>query len=448
MRIDLASQIAPMFHNRFNSKILHQIDKGGRGGTKTSKNAIKINKDILENPKTNVIVIRRYAKDNRQSTYKELVRSFGRLGITLKDKVNLWKSPLQITYGDANIYFAGLDDYESLKGMIPDKNAINIIWFFEVTQFRGDYEMAQVVATFSRGNPDYFYCLYEYNPHPNLSHWTYDWLEKMKKRDDCIVNHSTYEDLPYRLQQEWLGPVFINEAQAIKELDYEQYKSIYLGLPARLKGAIYKKFNAIEHNKNLPYSDMFYTIGVDYGETDATTFYHTGFGHRLKYIAVHDEYYHKNSGIDQKDINDYCNDFFEFASECYEKHQQPMIVEVDSASKSFRSVLQKECYRRNVRYLDIKGVNKTKKKEKSKSAIQERIDLTNLMLGCEDYLRIDKKCSKLILALDTCEYNPKGERIDDGTYNIDSMDGFEYSWLKQFKNIEEGIMIAKGVKGE
>lgn len=451
MSYDFAEEVAPMFHDTFNSHKMHQIDKGGRGSTKTSKNDNKIWKDILENPGTNVVVVRRYAKDNRGSTFRELKRAASRLGIKLESRKHLWYSPLEIRWKDeatkktSHIYFAGLDDYESLKGMIPDEDTINIIWFFEASQYRGDFDMQQVIATFSRGKPKYFYCLYEFNPHPNLSHWSYDWLKKMEKRDDAHIRHTTYEDLPQELQDEWLGDVFIKEAQAIKALDYEQYKSIYLGLPARLKGAIYKRFNMALYNHQLVYSDIFYSIGVDYGETDATVFTHTGFGSNMRSVNVHAEWYHKNKGVDQKDINDYADGFFEFASHCHEQHGKPMIVFVDSASKSFYTLLNNEARRRRVKYLDIRKVNKTKKTKNQKGAIQERIDLTNLMYGCEGYLNIDEGCKNLLMAFETVEYNDRGDRIDDGSYNIDSLDSFEYSWLEWYKEIEQGIIHTKGV---
>lgn len=446
MNIQLDKEIAPMFHDTFNSKVMHQVLKGGRGSTKTGRNKLKIPMTILENPGTNVVVLRRYAVDNRKSTYKELKKGFKMLGVKLRNKKELSYSPLMIRYKKSEIYFAGMEDYESVKGMIPEENEINILWFFEISQFKNEYDMQQIIATFTRGNPKFFICIYEYNPHPNLSHWTYEWVKKMEKREDAFVSHTTYLDLPKKLQDEWLGKYFIKEAEAIKELDYEQYKSIYLGLPARLKGAIYKRFKMDKYNKELVYDSLFYTIGVDYGETDATTFCHTGFGRHMNSVKSYDEYYHKNSGESQKDINDYCNDFFKFAAECHDKHGKPMIVYVDSASKSFRMIITNEAARRRIGYLDIRAVNKRKKKEKSSTAIQERINTTNLMLGVDNYLQIDKSCIKLLLALETCEYNSKGERIDDGSYNIDSMDAFEYSWLEHLTDIEEGILNLKGVK--
>ena len=58
--IDLKNIIAPHFYQTFNSKKPHQIYKGGRGSTKTSMIAIKINEFNLEYKECNAIIIKRY----------------------------------------------------------------------------------------------------------------------------------------------------------------------------------------------------------------------------------------------------------------------------------------------------------------------------------------------------------------------------------------------------
>ena len=58
--VDLKDLIAPHFYNTFNSKKPHQIYKGGRGSTKTSMIALKINEFNLEYKVCNAIVIKRY----------------------------------------------------------------------------------------------------------------------------------------------------------------------------------------------------------------------------------------------------------------------------------------------------------------------------------------------------------------------------------------------------
>ena len=60
MKISLKSEIAPHFWGSFKSKLPHQIDLGGRGSTKTSKNALKIAYHTIKEDKCSVIVLRKY----------------------------------------------------------------------------------------------------------------------------------------------------------------------------------------------------------------------------------------------------------------------------------------------------------------------------------------------------------------------------------------------------
>ena len=73
--IDIKDIIAPHFYSTFNSKKRHQIDKGGRGSTKTSKIAIKINYFNLVYRNCNAIIIKRYQNTIRNSVFKEIKRA-------------------------------------------------------------------------------------------------------------------------------------------------------------------------------------------------------------------------------------------------------------------------------------------------------------------------------------------------------------------------------------
>ena len=78
MRVRIKDIIAPHFWGTFNSKITHQIDKGGRGSTKTSKNSIKIDYHCLSEEKCSAVIIRRYQNTLRNSVYKEIKRGLAR----------------------------------------------------------------------------------------------------------------------------------------------------------------------------------------------------------------------------------------------------------------------------------------------------------------------------------------------------------------------------------
>ena len=111
----LSSIIAPSFWNTFNSKKSRQIDEGGRGSTKTSKNALKVNFHCLSEEKCSAIVIREYQNTLRDSVYKEIRRALKRLGLIENVDYNCSLQPLRVKLNNGNnIYFAGADDYEKL----------------------------------------------------------------------------------------------------------------------------------------------------------------------------------------------------------------------------------------------------------------------------------------------------------------------------------------------
>lgn len=80
----LSEIIAPSFWKTFNSLKPRQIDKGGRGSTKTSKNALKIVvhcQDEKNKSACSAIIIRKYQNTLRDSVYKEIKRAMKRIGM-------------------------------------------------------------------------------------------------------------------------------------------------------------------------------------------------------------------------------------------------------------------------------------------------------------------------------------------------------------------------------
>jgi len=446
----------------FNSKKLHQIDKGGRNSLKSSKNEVKVGLTMLGDPNCEVAIIRQNHVDHRDTTFAGLKIGFERLGYPLRAKRDypLGKTgTLYIRTPQGNyVHFAGMNDPESIKGIRPTQlnNAIKILWLFEITQFKSEYAMNQVIATFLRGKKDYFMILYEYNPHAKSSHWTYEWLRKMKQRTDTYIQHTNYNDLPDWQQQEWLGELSIQEINALKEIDYEQYKNIYLGLTANLVGTIYKKFNSSHVGKCglSPYMKM--DIGVDYGVTDATVFTARGTLAGFNGIEIPMSYYHKNGksqGVYLQE--DYLDRFFEFADKVYNEYGVATTVWVDSANKDFKDTLEREIVRRGVWYLVIGRLNKLKRldktntkrgeiRKKDDSALQGRINLMNRMLGA-GFITIDPSNEELIPAIIEAEYDKNNDRLDDGTVNVDSLDSLEYSWLDDMEIIDDKIFMKRGV---
>ena len=451
MQVRISDLIAQPHLEHFNSRKLHQIDKGGRAGYKSSKNAIKIAIQMLADPSCEVVVVRQDYSDHKDSTFAQLKWAFEKLGLPLKAGENypqgndLWIRLPQGNY----VHFKHMKEIDKLKGTMPTnpRNQIKIVWYFEITQFKSDWYINEANATFMRGKKDYLYLMYEYNDHPKRSHWTYEWVKKMERNTDAYVRHTNFNDAPIEQQEAFLGEIMLSEISRLKEIDFEQYKSTYLGEPANIHGTIYKKFNMDTHVYDVsrnPDEYLKFTVGVDYGETDATTFTLTGLLRGFNGVRVLKHYYHKNGrNIGNKGIEEYTNDLLTFLEETHLEFGKFITVEVDSAAKHFWSFVNKEKIRRMLGYFKIVPTNKQPKGQKEYSSIEERIKVANLMFGA-DYIGIDTSCKELVKSIDESERDEKGNRRDDGSVNVDSIDSWEYSWMQDIPQITNAILRQRG----
>lgn len=360
--VRLKEEIAPHFWNTFNSKIMHQVDSGGRGSTKSSKNALKISLHCLEEENCCAVVVRRYQKSLRNSVYKEIKRALKRLECEEKIDYIAYKSPLEVNLlneNKNNVYFAGGDDYEKIKGMIDENKTIKIVWFEEITEFDSPDELDQIIATFSRGNDDWFIVLYSYNPPKNKYHWVNQWAEKMSLKKNCIITHSDYRTVP----EKWLGRMFLEEAKEMQENDEKRYRWIYLGEVIGLEGLIYNpdlveyvKEDYLEKNNiKILYID----ISIDSGhQTSATATGGFGYGSDGYWYLLDTYYYSPNEKSNKKAPSELTKDIFEFECELIKKYKAPMDKEtIDSAEGALRNQFFKDYGRR------LHPVDKGKDKE-------------------------------------------------------------------------------------
>lgn len=358
--IQLSKIVAPSFWKTFNSKKPRQIDKGGRGSTKTSKNAIKIPFHCLNEEKCSAIVIRKYQNTLRDSVYKEIKRGLRRLGLIENVDYTCTIQPLRVKLNNGNtIYFAGADDYEKLKGMIDENTPIKIVWFEELTEFKDEEELEQIIATFSRGNDDWFISLFSFNPPKNKYHWVNQWVEKMRGRDDVLITESDYRTVP----PEWLGQMFIDEALRLKKYDYKRYRWIYLGEVIGMEGMIYnpEQFKWVESDylgKNKV-RILYLDFSVDGGhQTSATTCGCFGYGSDGYWYLLDLYYYSPHEKSNKKAPSELSKDVFNFELAMLRKYNAAIDVEtIDSAEGALRNQLYKDWGKA------FRPVNKGKDKE-------------------------------------------------------------------------------------
>lgn len=306
----------PLFND---SRHKHIILTSGRAGTKSSYAAIKADYQLISDREGSVVVLRKHHNKLRKTVYKEMLRGINRLQVP-KDRFCITKSPMEITYKKygTTMYFAGSDGIDDTKGIIDEDKPIKLVILDELTEFfddgEGEDELANIEATFVRGNKGGFQMIYLYNPPKNPNAPINQWCRKMEQRDDCIHIHTDYRDVPV----EWLGQDLIDAAAAMLKADERQYRWVWLGESVGIDDLIYYMFDTARHiyTKLLGQSEKEEMgeigIGIDYGQQNATTFEAFGIDYRCQLLRGLDEYYHSGREGTQKSPSQYAQDFKDF----------------------------------------------------------------------------------------------------------------------------------------
>lgn len=317
--VKLSDIVIPKFQPLVNDREhMHQVISSGRAGTKSSFMGIISDFLLVSEPNSAAIIMRKHHNKLRKTVYKECIRAIGRLGLS-KKQFTITKSPMQITYkGNGNtLYFTGSDSIDDTKGMIDEERQIRLVVLDELTEFfdkgEGAEELANIEATFVRGNDDFFRMMYLFNPPKNEQAPIMKWLRSMKKRSDTIHVHVTYKDVPVA----WLGKKLIQSAEAMLQVDPEMYKWVWLGMCTGLAEVVYYMFKKEHEIEKASCKDLIHIgIGVDYGQLNATTYQAFGLNQSKMRIEGLPEYYHsgRESGH-QKPPSEYAKDFKEYYEE-------------------------------------------------------------------------------------------------------------------------------------
>lgn len=299
----------PVFNDR---KHRHVILTSGRAGTKSSYAAVRSIYQLVNDPCASAVALRKRHNKLRKTLYKEMLRGINRLGVP-KERFKIGLSPMEITYKkhETTLYFAGSDGVDDTKGIIDENKPIRLVVLDELTEFfddgEGEEELANIEATFVRGNSGGFQMIYLYNPPKNPNAPINQWCKKMERRPDCIHIHTDYRDVP----EDWLGPDLIETARAMEAADPKMHRWIWLGEAVGVDDLIYYMYGP--KNRGRPREGQRYPligIGVDYGQQNATSYQPFGLNLDEKKLEGLDEYYHsgRDSGK-QKSPSEYAKDF-------------------------------------------------------------------------------------------------------------------------------------------
>jgi PBSX family phage terminase large subunit len=237
MMTKLSDLIAPSFkpvHKAIkSSEYSHYYLKGGRGSTKSSFVAIEIVLGIMKDANANAVALRKVKDTLKDSVYEQLCWAIEALGV--KDYWHESISPLALTYipTGQKILFRGADKPKKIKSIKFSRGYCKFIWYEEVDEFTGTEEIRMINQSLMRGGKE-FVVFYSYNPPKSAANWVN--TEVQLTRDDRLVHHSTYLDVP----REWLGEQFITEAEHLKLTKPNNYAHEYLGDVTGTGGEIFE----------------------------------------------------------------------------------------------------------------------------------------------------------------------------------------------------------------
>lgn len=257
-----ADSIAPSFVSAYRDirdhKHTEYVFYGGRGSTKSSFISLIMVYLLVNNPDLHGFAMRQVANTLRNSVYSQIVWAISELGLSKKFRCTT--SPLEITYlpTGQKIFFYGNDDPNKIKSVKPPFGYIGLLWLEELDQFAGENEVRKIEQSVIRGG-DLAYIFKSFNPPPTLNNWVNKYIKVPK--DTQYRHESNYLDVP----PEWLGKVFLEEAEFLKTINPRVYEHEYMGIPSSAGGAVFEniELRKITDDEIEQFDNVLH--GVDFG---------------------------------------------------------------------------------------------------------------------------------------------------------------------------------------
>lgn len=277
----------------------HYVFPGGRGSTKSSfVGGVDIPLLIMQNPEIHAVCFRKVGNTIQTSIFPQVVWGIYKLGLEDYFKIpKTYSTPIVFKPTGQQIIFMGLDDPNKVKSIKLPFGYIGVTWFEELDQYAGESELRKVTQSTMRGG-DKFWDFRTFNPPISKNNWANEYTEKceLKRKKDTLVVRNTYLDVP----EDWLGPVFIEEAEALKETDERAYEHEYLGKAVGTGGDVFRNVCDLDMeqlvligDKQIPMWQAFDNIfnGIDWGfAIDPFRFVRMHFDRKHLDLYIFDEY--------------------------------------------------------------------------------------------------------------------------------------------------------------
>ena len=262
MTCKLSELVSPAFSDSHkaikNGDINELVEKGGRGGAKSSYISIEVILLLLQHPDCHAVVMRRVANTLRTSVYAQICWAIAALGLSGRFRCTV--SPMECIYipTGQKIMLFGMDDPGKLKSIKVPFGYIGIAWFEELDQFDGEEQIRNVEQSLFRGGP-FSFCFKSFNPPAMARNWANRYV--LESKPGKLVHHSTYQTTP----EAWLGPRFLADAEHLKATNETAYRHEYLGEVVGCGTAVFEnlEIRAITDAEIEKFDRI--TSGVDWG---------------------------------------------------------------------------------------------------------------------------------------------------------------------------------------
>lgn len=262
--VKLTDVLAPSFYS-FHKAVkdgLHSSYwlKGGRGSTKSSAISVEIILGIEKDTNANAVVLRKVAETLRESVYEQMLWAIDILGLT--DEYHASVKPLRITKikTGQRIIFKGAEKPKKVKASKFRRGYAKFIWYEEVDEFNSMAEIRTINQSLGRGGAG-ITIFYSFNPPESNTNWTNLEIQQQQVRDEVFVHHSDYRTVP----KEWLGELFIQEAEHLKKTNEDKYKHEYLGEVTGTGAEVFKNITVRKITDEEIASFDKVSYGIDHG---------------------------------------------------------------------------------------------------------------------------------------------------------------------------------------
>ena len=229
--------VAPIFFGAHRDidegKYTHYFFSGGRGSGKSSFISIEIILGMMKDENANAVVLRKVGANLKDSVFEQLCWAIEMLGVGAEWEEKTFPLRLTLKKTGQKIVFKGGDEPRKIKSIKFRKGYARFMWYEEADEFGGMDEIRIINQSLMRGHGR-FSVFYSFNPPKEKRHWIN--CEVLKEREDTAVYRSVYTDMP----KEWLGDVFISEAEYLKRVNLREYEHEYMGKATGGEGEIFE----------------------------------------------------------------------------------------------------------------------------------------------------------------------------------------------------------------